>query len=371
MSHNHQLSKKHSIDNILIVLFLILFCVLHIFQNIPSILVNGIIAFTGILCYLVVLLKYKFDNKWIVISFFAAFLMAISIIVNGNASFFEIIWIFSFIGLALLFENSNISSRTLLIIFLFVVGVFAIQAILGIDPQDALNIGSGNNISTFVIFYALLLYIKRYDEGKGIIYWPAILSLVISLWGNGRGGVLSCLVFIVALFLYDCLYNKKYKLSKIIRFAIALMIFIFIVNRFFSQYITIFIQKLDRYGSNSIRTTIWKEYIDGALNNFDNLFLGVNTRDERYRWLSFYAGNTHNAFLMAHAKFGLVGFGYIVCNILKSIIIFLKKNSSFLVVIFIAWFLRSMLDWTGFPGIFDVMFWIFLIRSEKLRKGGN
>ena len=32
-------------------------------------------------------------------------------------------------------------------------------------------------------------------------------------------------------------------------------------------------------------------------------------------------------------------------------------------IVFVVWFVRSMFDWTGFPGIFDILFFYFLLVS--------
>ena len=55
------------------------------------------------------------------------------------------------------------------------------------------------------------------------------------------------------------------------------------------------------------------------MSNVGNFLLGVKTSDGIYRWLSFYNGNTHNSFLMLHAKFGLLAF--VLLMILISVVI--------------------------------------------------
>ena len=136
---------------------------------------------------------------------------------------------------------------------------------------------------------------------------------------------------------------------------------IWAVNHFFGKYLLGLTEKLDRYGNASIRTEIWKEYLHGVLSNVGNFLLGVKTSDGIYRWLSFYNGNTHNSFLMLHAKFGLLAF--VLLMILISVVIrkAIKEKNYIMIIVLISASARMFFDWIAFPGLYDILFWYMLL----------
>ena len=129
------------------------------------------------------------------------------------------------------------------------------------------------------------------------------------------------------------------------------------VNHFLGKYLLGLTAKLHRYGSGSIRTEIWREYKQGIEENIGNFFLGANTSNGTYQWLSFYNGNTHNSFLMLHAKFGLLALGLLIVLIFLVVHKAIKEKNYIMIIILLAASARMFFDWIAFPGLYDVLFW--------------
>ena len=86
-------------------------------------------------------------------------------------------------------------------------------------------------------------------------------------------------------------------------------------------------------------------------------FLGANTSNGTYQWLSFYNGNTHNSFLMLHAKFGLLALGLLIVLIFLVVHKAIKEKNYIMIIILLAASARMFFDWIAFPGLYDVLFW--------------
>lgn len=348
--------------NVFAEIFLVVFIVAKT-MSLPDLLANFLIASSGLLCLAWLVIKQINISRWILVTFFLTILMFISILVNGNASYYELIWTWSYMGVALLFTKSEINSFAIERVYFLVMAIFAFDIVTGVNPQNALSSGSGNNIATYVLFYVILLYMKRYEEGKKIILWPCITAVLFAIWGNGRAGLLASITLAILVISYRFIFEKKGKVKTLIIIVILILSARFILFHYMGEYINTFIYKMNRYGTESIRTAIWGEYFQKITSNLIYLIFGAPTMD--CHWASLYNGNLHNAFLVAHAKYGLIVFIYIVYSMLQVSCRFIKKKNGYLIIFVMVWFIRSMFDWTGFPGIFDVLFWYFVIKAKE------
>lgn len=360
-----------NIENILLIIFAFVYLITDLVQM-PALIGNMLVALVGIGSFAYVIVK-KGGNRWpinIVILYAIAlsFCMILSILFNGNANITNIFWIWGYAGIALVLWMYSFSTKLLYGIFYTVSFVFLMYAIKGISPQQVFVSESGNNISTVVMYFMLMAYWKGYKKGKALPYIPGMIFVLLSLWGNGRAGLLTSLLFLGMIFIYNFLYIKRGKI-KTLAIIIGLMIVgMYILQHYFGDIILQYQYKMQRYGMTSVRTEIWKEYINGACSNLGNFIFGVPTRDNLYPKLNYYGGNTHNAFLMLHCKFGIVGFTIFFQKIMCAVILALKSKDYIFVIIVVAIVFRSFFDWTAFPGIFDVYFWIILIYATK-KKG--
>ncbi|WP_279123313.1 hypothetical protein [Holdemania filiformis] len=359
-----EISKSiFQIPNILMVLFAFIYVITDLVQM-PTLIGNMLVALVGLCSFFYVFVKRR--KTWVVerVTLYAillTFCMIISILYNNNANITNILWIWGYLGIALVLWICRLSSTALFGIYYSVALIFLIYALQGRNPQEVLSSGSGNNISTIVMYFMLVAYLNKYKKQCPLPYTPALVFIIISLWGNGRAGLLTSLLFFLLIFLYNFIYMKKGKPKTLIILFIILMFGGYFINHFFSAAILQYQYKMERYGMDSVRTEIWKEYLQGTLSNIGNFFFGVSTKDTVYPKLSYYGGNTHNAFLMLHSKFGIIGLMIFMINTVLAGVKSLKtKDYVFFNTISVVVF-RSFFDWTAFPGIFDIFFWIMII----------
>lgn len=296
----------------------------------------------------------------IFVALFTVF-MLISSLYNANADFLDILWIWSYIGIAALIYECYISSKVFwgvaysLILFVL---LFMLQ---GNAADELLKIGSENNISAYIIFFVLLGYLSEKKENKAMRYIPAFLVLAISLWTGSRAGILSTIVLIGCIFLYNLLVIKKGKLGTLFKICFLIIAGIWALNHFFGDYMVSFFAKMDRYGNTSVRTEIWSEYINGMFDSLGNFLFGVNMLEGKYPLLQYYDCNTHNSFLMFHAKYGIIGVLIGCIFMFKSIWKAKSNKNTILIIVALVASVRMFFDWIAFPGLYDVIFWLLTL----------
>lgn len=352
--------KKINIPEMLVLFFLITFFCAKTFFSL-DLLINGMIAFAGIVCFVYAALKRKVLLWQWFVAFGLSMLIFVSAIYNGNASILEILWVWCYFGVAIMLKNFKIDSKKISYLLIAITLIYGTSILLGIEATDAIGTGSGNNISTYILFYAFLIYIKRYEEGKKVVYWPSIIAIALSIWGNGRAGLLSSLILFGLVFLYDYKFVSKEKNALLRKTCILAIGLLFVASLFLKSYIETFFIKLVKYGYSSVRSEIFLEYIVNSLKSIGNFMFGVPMISATTPLLTKYSANPHNAFLMLHAEFGIIGFSYVILMLSRFIIKNFKEKKYMYFIIFIVWFVRSMFDWTGFPGVFDILFFYFVL----------
>lgn len=278
----------------------------------------------------------------------------------------ELLWVWCFLGAALVLAQWPVTSSAILKTFLVVLVVFGAQIVAGIDPQEALSGISGNNISVIVLLFVLLLYMKREEEGKKISYWPCAAAILLSLWGNGRAGLLASALLTALVFLYDYVKISKFRISTLIKIGFAAIVVIWLINHYFGNYLDSLNKKVEHYGYSSSRSEIWAEYLRNAFTSLPNFLFGVLANDNTPLY-TFYGKNTHNAFLMLHEKYGIICFVFVVYGFFRAFFTYIRRKKAIFAIMMAVWFCRSMFDWTGFPGIFDALFFYFMIHSDIIR----
>lgn len=326
---------------------------------------NMLIAIMGLMCLLYYLIcgNKTIKLNGLVIGVVMSFFMLISILYNGNARTINILWVWSYIGVAMLLYQYGL--RPSIAIILFYVGClfFVNQALTeDIAASELLSEGSENNISTLCVFLMIILYLSfiRIVKSKIISYLPIILVLFISLWTACRAAILTMGLFLIFAFIHNMKQGGLSLRNIVIALTIVVSLIYFYKN-YFDEFGIALLDKMDRYGGESERTFIWSDYLNGISQNFANFLFGVKGTDPQYRHLSYYAGNTHNAFLMLHSKFGIGGFFIIIWYLFVGIMKAIKaKQYVFISLLFVV-VLRSMFDWTAFPGLLDVIFYFYVI----------
>lgn len=358
-----KLSLKINVSSILFVLFSYVFMITHVVE-IKSLLANFLVALLGILALIISLLKKKNSKQYgylVTVGIIFSLFMLLSIVYNGNADLLDLIWIWCYLGIAILIYENEISQKVYFFVASsIIIWIFA-YILSGKDAAQFLTYGSQNNISAYVLFFVIIYYISNIVHNKKQPYILLFLTAAICLWTGSRAGILASFVLIIGNFVCNFLFIKKGKTIELLKWLIVLFVAIWLLNHYFGPYLMPLFYKIERYGNTSIRTEIWSEYLNGAFNSFYNLVLGVNIKDSGFRLLNFYGGNVHNSFLALHAKFGLLPFVDIIILIVKTIKkIITEKKYAFLVVLSTVC-VRMYFDWIAFPGLYDVFFWYFFL----------
>lgn len=361
---------KSRTASVIYVLFAILFIVGHII-NIPPLLCNFLIALSGIIAFGYCLLKkgLKHLNLYLILlGGLLTTVMFLSILYNGNADILDALWIWSYIGIAALIYEFNISSKIFWSVAYIVLVLILLYMFQGNAANELLNIGSENNISAYVIFFVLLGYLfEKNKEIRTMKYIPAFLTLAISLWTGSRAGILSAVILVSCIFINNLFIVKKRKLSTFFKICLLVVAGIWAVNHFFVDYMASFFEKMDRYGNTSVRTEIWLEYLNGMFDNLGNFFLGVNMSGPNYPLLNYYSGNLHNSFLMFHAKYGIIGALTGCVFLFKSMWRAKHYKNSLIIIVALVASARMFFDWIAFPGLYDVIFWLLVIYAIDKR----
>lgn len=332
---------------------------------------NGIIAFAGLFCYLYYLIRgnKRIRKKSIVYGSLMSSFLLISYFYNGNANIVNVLWVWSYLGVALLLYEFGVKKIYALAIFVIYIFFFSYDYFVnGIAIEDLLHSGSVNNISTLCIFAVSIYYISKYKDNviAKIDYWPIILIAALSVITATRSSLFALAIFFVYSFFYNTYVDKNKGRNLLILLGVV-AIAAYLYLSFFDDFGGAIEAKSERYGMESVRTEIWHDYFTGMFENIGNFVFGVPGNDTHYKYLSSYSGNTHNAFLMLHAKFGICGFCIFSVMLIKAFIKSIKRRELILFGVLMLVSLRSSFDWTAFPGILDVIFWFFFIYSIDRR----
>lgn len=348
---------------IIYILFAIAYMGGHILK-IQPLVANFMIALVGIYAFAYSILKKKTKGKnsyLILIGMLYSVFMMLSYFYNGNADLMELLWIWAYMGIAILTYEFEVPKKVYWCIAYFIIILICIFIVGGKTADSLLFMGSQNNISAYVIFFVLMGYLSIMEEKKAINYFPAFLTFAICLWTGSRAGIVSSFLLLVGTFFYNFFAIKGQKAKSLVKWCVLIGFAVWAVNHFFGKYLLELTAKFERYGGGSIRTEIWREYLHGMGNNIGNFFLGVNTSNGRYYWLNFYSGNPHNSFFMLHAKFGLLAVVLLIVLVFLVMRKSIKKKNFIMIIILLSASARMFFDWIAFPGLYDVLFWYFAL----------
>lgn len=352
---------------------LLFFAITEISVNYLSIdenLINLIRVSSGLLCSFYAIKNASSNKKKIIFlyGFLFSILMVISILFNANANYVNILWIWSYIGVALLIYNHNISSTIALIILVVYTVVFSIGSLFNkVEASELFATGSANGVSVLFLFAISVYYLLKYKENSRFIsYTPILFLAFLSIWAANRSGLLTAAIMAIGVILNNIVFdtNHRKKTKNIIVLLMVCMFGYYVASTYLGAYSSNMVAKYDRYGNESVRTLIWTEYLIACINDLSYLLFGAPSSDTHIFHYNFYNGNTHNAFFMLHAKFGLLGLLIILFNIIKFFVSRMRRGDFYLIVVMGGIIIRGMFDWTAFPGLHDIFFWIVLMYNK-------
>ena len=223
---------------------------------------------------------------------------------------------------------------------------------------------SRNYVVVYMMDLLFILELSAEKNGFTIPLFYYIFCFICSLSAVGRMSIacaalmLSCVIFYRS-FVEKGLSRRK----KLLRLFMALCFFCvvallafflrdYILHHFFSRFVT------DTYHSDQARSRIIISYLK-KINNRKAFIFGYNARSIPYiaRW----NGNIHNAYLMAHAAYGLAGAAVLVCSIPYTLRRLIKRGLYPSAIILFCFFVRSMTDNTLNGQLGDVLAWYCIL----------
>lgn len=361
--------KTSKIATFLLCVFSITYVFIQVANPLSDEIGNLVIAALGIIgfIYCFFVLKAGIRIFLVVCGVSLSLLLVISITVTGNANYSNVLWVWGYLGMGAILYFFKHKEFFVTILFYAITSYLLYNCITNYADLAALvTRSSANTLPSLSIFILFIYYYCAYLHKRLNIFFypPLLLCLLISLISGTRGAVLACFFFFIAVFFLIISADSNKRLKNLFLLLIAsFLIIVLVKNYLLKDYDFLFdtiMGKVDNYGNKSSRSEIWSEYIDSAVSNIQNFLFGVPFHSIEYPILHEYDGNTHNAFLELHLKFGLIAFIFFMYNIIKSLIVSFKRVPFFFCLLLLI-IIRSLFDWTAFPGVYDMFFWMCVL----------
>lgn len=274
----------------------------------------------------------------------------------------------SYLLIALLLINSNISVKSIQIPFyIFIVLYIFLVFVLLRDPNSIFISTSRNTVSAILLEMGGLLQICLLRKKEKIGIFPAVLVFLLSLSAIGRSGIISSGLFLVIVLLDKQAKAKKKMILPIVSILIILS-FVYLFYDILIFFLRSIITKGLNYGEDP-RDILLGEYLQAMNGNIKYFFCGVNNFGVNLSFFHTMSNNWHNSFLTLHSHYTLFGFIFICLLYCSSIVFGLSKSKIYLGFLLVL-SLRSFTDTIAFPGSMDVViFYLFyLILSHDRKK---
>ncbi len=245
--------------------------------------------------------------------------------------------------------------NTLVIVYHFV--------LYGVNQQIFVDC-SNNYVSVILLAPVVIYYTLLERDNKKISLFPACLVWLMSIFGGGRGGFLSCSVLFWGLVFLKYFSVIRSKAKQVLLLLLVLLSFLSLVFSLipyfsgnFSDY-RIVNQFTDKGMESNARVIMWEEYTTKSISNSKNLVLGTElTSIASARQ---YKGNLHNSFLLVHAYLGIGGLLFVVCCFVKSILFGFRTKKWVYLLCLVSFSLRGMTDQVFGTGRYTPIF-VFLL----------
>lgn len=335
---------------------------------------NIYIAGSGLLCLFYCLIKGRSNikSRALLGGVIISILMILSTMYNGNSKLEYLIWIWSYMGVGLIFYDYGLNNFVAAIICYGINSLLLFKAIVwgtssGFSGVDMFMEGN-NSISVLSIYAVVVYYISLARKGKvtSLPYIPILLVEVLSMIYANRGGMLAGSVLLLFI-LYFNLKTSKSKVKNYFVLFVILLLLIFAYIKGFEILAAGIIYKMEAFGGESSRSDVWIGYLTATFDNIFNLILGVPCYDGSYKAIAEVEGNIHNSFFILHSKFGIIAFLIVVSLQLKTIKRLSSSKQFIVLFCYFTLYVRSLLDWVAFPGIYDIFIWFsyFYIVDKK------
>ena len=373
----------HTSVNIDKLLFTLLFLLYLASSLIYFIWATNVIVFMpimlGLLAFTLVSIRIRKEHipVYVYIGLLVISFLVSSLVVDraGSRLFVPFILILSSPGIALMLIRGFVYSWGGYLVFYGLALYFFILILAGIDGSSAMPLMSHNAISIAMLVACISLYIILSMENKQIDLKPALCTLVISIWGIGRSGIISSLILLLGLFLVKIrpkslyLYFIIFIIAAVFAYLYLDVLCAFLLKlSFFSKAVE---NNLIRMAAErSPRLILWSNYFENL--DIFRLFFGVNVFEDPWPEGEINEYNYHNSFIHLHLQTGFVGLITLVLFIFSAIKLY--RTNIVLFILLITLIVRSSTDLFLFFSRFDFVAYFFLfyfltdILSKKCSK---
>lgn len=354
-------NKTEKKNQILIVLFFVLI----FFKNYVSedntfsqILLNASYILIGIITTMYYLVRLERNSLiFITIALMTLFSIVTSLF-GENYRIEDNVLVLTYFGVSFLILNTKFNFKLSVVLMYLIFFFFGIQMFSAIDPNEIFNI-SRNFISVVLLWGVSFHIISSYKNDKKPSIIIIILSLIVSIWATGRGGIIVFSVLLV--FFPFVIETSKFYKFLIIVLVVALATYAF--NNFYDLLFDFGLGRFEGMELESDRSSINGDYINNILMSFYDFTFGANLME--IPSIIEVDGNPHNSFIRLHVYYGIFGVVLIMSLLSYTVYrLFVTKKYLYLLLLIVL-LLRSYVDSTAFHGPFDPFIYFFIFSCIK------
>lgn len=255
--------------------------------------------------------------------------------------------------------NSRLYSFYFAVNFIVFSSFVFLKILNGSNLDEILYNGSRNVVSVVLMINLMLYHYIQYKNNENISIYPCVILFFISLLLMGRGGIVSSVVYLVAV-LCIRLSISAFSIKTVFSvFWVVLMFFVFLYYvAYFEVLLDALLRGFEERGakySEDPRSLMFSNYISNV--KFIDFFFGYNFYNDRYfNSLNF---NPHNSFICLHYHIGIFTLPFLLFLICR--LFYLLKYNRFLCVLVALICFRAWVDSILFIGPYDFVLFLFLL----------
>ncbi len=209
---------------------------------------------------------------------------------------------------------------------------------------------SRNYISIYLgiwLFVVVFAYDKKQGKPPFLIYVLYFVSSVLSVgrMGIACSGLLLFLVVVNRFVNPSKIFTKRMIIRLVVLFVVIIVAGFVLDNKYYTLIEDIFYRFFDpgNAGSNNERKAMLIQYFNAMLGDAKAFFLGLKTNNISPNYYH-HNGNTHNSYLMIHARSGIVSLVIIVITMVYAVLYSYNSKRKDLSFVIIAIMLRALTD---------------------------
>lgn len=297
------------------------------------------------------------------------FVFFLSIEYNNNVNISSVFQYLRYILAAIVLGRTQLNRKIVRNCYYLFCIYFLFNMVLRVDPTTLCYGGVSRNIISIHLICILIIYIIiLYREKKMYnAILPSLICLLICIWTGCRSGILSTIFIIYGVLLYGINIDKKRKIILFIFIVILGLggVYFMVANKSKLAYLLYHLSGKENIKNNP-RWVYLTEYFCNIKNSILDMMFGGRLKMVSSAGFGTNNFNLHNSFVMGHAKMG-IGFIIFICfEIVRKSVLYSKKNKVFLFLL-LAIIIRSFSDGVAFNGLYDILYYLFLIEIPLMQ----